>query len=137
MQAVVMRDGGLVVDEVPDRPPLPGQVVAKVLACGICGSDLHALHHTDRMVEMSELSTSPDDPMSPAIMDPSHDVVMGHEFCAEVLETGENVGNCRPGDVVVSMPIVFDPSGIHPIGYSNAYPGGYAEQLVLADVLSI
>jgi threonine dehydrogenase-like Zn-dependent dehydrogenase len=132
-----MREGALVVDEVPDPHPGAGQVLAKVLACGICGSDLHALHHADRMVEMSQLSASPDDPMTPALMDPASDVVMGHEFCAEVLDVGENVGNSKAGDVVVSMPIVFDLGGIHPIGYSNTYPGGYAEQLVLADVLSI
>jgi threonine dehydrogenase-like Zn-dependent dehydrogenase len=137
MQAVVMRDGALVTDEVPDPRPQAGQVVAKVLACGICGSDLHALRHADRMVEMSQHSASPDDPITPALMDPSRDVVMGHEFCAEVVEVGENVGNSKPGDIVVSMPIIFDPTGIHPLGYSNSYPGGYAEQLVLADVLSI
>lgn len=137
MHAVIMRNGSLEVDEIPDPEPKAGQVVAKVLACGICGSDLHALRHADRMVEMSELTTNPSDPMSPAIMDPARDVVMGHEFCAEVLEVGENVGNSKPGDIVVSMPIVFDPGGIHPLGYSNTYPGGYAERLVLADVLSI
>lgn len=136
MRAVVMRDGSLVVDEarVPDLQP--GQVLAEVLACGICGSDLHALHHADRMVEMSELSSEPGG-ITPRIMDPAHDVVMGHEFSARVLEVGDNVGNCRPGDVVVSLPIVMDAGGIHAIGYSNEYPGGYGEQLVLSDMLTM
>jgi threonine dehydrogenase-like Zn-dependent dehydrogenase len=137
MRAVVMRGGELVVDDVAELAPQPGQAVARVLACGICGSDLHALRHADRMVEMSTHSAAPDDPMTPTIMDPTRDVVMGHEFCCEILEVGENVGNSRPGDIVVSMPIVFDASGIHPIGYSNHYPGGYAEQLLVADVLTI
>ena len=75
--------------------------------------------------------------MVPKLMSLDRDVVMGHEFCAEVIELGENVGNSRVGDIVVSMPIVFDPSGIHPIGYSNEYPGGYAEQLMLADLLTL
>ena len=119
--------------------PRAGQITARVLACGICGSDLHALAHADQMVEMSRLSGggAEDDPMTPKIMDINRDVVMGHEFCAEVLEVGENVGNAKPGDIVVSMPIVFDSAGIHPVGYSNDYPGGYAEQLVLADVLTM
>ena len=52
------RTGGLV-DEVPLPALQPGQVRAEVLACGICGSDLHALHHADRMVEMSELTAEP------------------------------------------------------------------------------
>lgn len=89
------------------------------------------------MVEMSRLSGDAGDLMAPKIMDISRDVVLGHEFCAEVLEIGENVGNAKPGDIVVSMPIVFDTAGIHPVGYSNDYPGGYAEQLVLADVLTM
>ena len=136
MRAVVMRAGGLVVDDV-DVPRLQaGQVLAEVLACGICGSDLHALHHADRMVEMSELASEPGG-ISPEIMDPSHDVVMGHEFSARVLEVGENVGNCTPGDVVVSLPIVMDAGGIHAVGYSNDYPGGYGEQLVLSDMLTM
>ena len=37
------------------------------------------------------------DAMRPRIMDPSRDVVMGHEFSAEVLELGDNVGNVRGG----------------------------------------
>jgi threonine dehydrogenase-like Zn-dependent dehydrogenase len=43
MRAAVMRKGALVVDEVEDLRPGPGQILVKTLACGICGSDLHAL----------------------------------------------------------------------------------------------
>jgi len=132
-----MRNRALVVDEVPVPDLQPGQIRAAVTACGICGSDLHALAHADAMVEMSQLTAAPDDPMSPRIMDPACDVVMGHEFCGEVVELGPNTGNAQVGDLVVSMPIVFDTGGIHPLGYSNDYPGGYAEQLVLADALTL
>ena len=45
MRAAVMRDWKLRVDDVPDPVPGAGQVLAKVLACGICGSDLHLLRH--------------------------------------------------------------------------------------------
>jgi threonine dehydrogenase-like Zn-dependent dehydrogenase len=130
-----MRGGRLVVDEIEERAPLPGQVNAEVLACGICGSDLHALAHADEMVEMSTVMAADAGPFAPHVMDPAGDVVMGHEFAARVLETGENVGNCSPGDVVVSMPIVMDAGGLYPIGYSNDYVGGYAERIVLSDVL--
>ena len=136
MRAVVMRDGALVVDEVPLPALQPGQVRAEVLACGICGSDLHALHHADRMVEMSELTAEPGG-IAPRMMDPSRDVVMGHEFTARVLEVGPNVGNCTPGDVVVSLPVVMDAGGIHAVGYSNDYPGGYGQQIVLSDMLTM
>lgn len=136
MRAVVMRDGALTVDDVELPPLQPGQVRAEVLACGICGSDLHALHHADAMVEMSELTTEPGG-IAPRMMDPAHDVVMGHEFTAKVLEVGDNVGNCTPGDVVVSLPVVMDSGGIHAVGYSNQYPGGYGQQLILSDMLTM
>lgn len=137
MRAVVMRDRKLVVDALPDPTPAPGQVLARVLACGICGSDLHALSHGDRMVEMSRLSADPSMPVSPEVMDLGRDVVMGHEFCCEVLEVGENVGNSKPGDVVVSIPLLFGPQGLSPLGYSNIAPGGYGELMLLSDVLSM
>lgn len=129
-----MRNGELVVDEFPDRPPAPGQVTAEVLACGICGSDLHTLHHTEEFAEMSASASLGADFPTEAF-DPTRDIVMGHEFSARVLEVGENVGNCKPDDVVVSMPVVMDGAGMHPVGYSAEYPGGYAERLVLSDML--
>ena len=43
MRAAVMREAQLVVDTVPDPEPGPGEMLVRTLACGICGSDLHAL----------------------------------------------------------------------------------------------
>lgn len=134
-----MRSKKLVVDDVPEPTPRPGQILVRTLACGICGSDLHALQYGHLMVEMSEQASSAaaDELMTPHIMDLSQDVVMGHEFVAEVVEIGENVGNSSVGDIVVSMPMTFDERGIFPIGYSNEYPGGYGELMALSDMLSI
>jgi threonine dehydrogenase-like Zn-dependent dehydrogenase len=139
MKAAVMRGGTLVIDEIDDPRPAAGQVVARTVACGICGSDLHTLEHGEEMVELSRESTTsiPEGMPVPEVMDLAHDVVMGHEFCAEVIEVGDNVGNSRQGDLVVSMPVVFDTAGIHPIGYSNRYPGGYGERMVLSDLLTL
>jgi len=133
-----MRRKELVVDDVPDPTPRPGQVLVRTLACGICGSDLHALQHGHLMVEMSEQAGPTPEGMPTAhIMDLSRDVVMGHEFVAEVIEVGENVGNSKVGDMIVSMPMTFDERGLFPIGYSNEYPGGYGELMALSDMLSI
>lgn len=137
MRAVIMRDGGLVVDEFREPPLQAGQVRAEVLACGICGSDLHALRHADALVEMSEIAAAEPGALAPSVMDTARDVVMGHEFSARVLDVGENVGNCSPGDVVVSLPVVMDPRGLHAVGYSNDYPGGYGQRLVLSDLLTM
>jgi threonine dehydrogenase-like Zn-dependent dehydrogenase len=139
MRAAVMRHGALVIDDLSDPRPAPGQVLVRTLACGICGSDLHALAHGDLMVEMANEGAGPaDDGMpTPSMMDLDRDVVMGHEFAAEVLELGENVGNCAVGDVIVSMPVAFDAGGLHAVGYSNDYPGGYGELMVLNDLLAL
>jgi 2-desacetyl-2-hydroxyethyl bacteriochlorophyllide A dehydrogenase len=109
------------------------------LACGICGSDLHTVHHGEEMVALTRIGEA--DALAaglpaPQRMDLSRDVVMGHEFCAEVVEAGENTVH-QVGEIVVSMPIAFDPTGIHALGYSNHLPGGYGELMVLSDPLAI
>ena len=77
MKAAVMRDGRLLVDDLAEFSPQPGQVIAEVIACGICGSDLHALHHADQLVEMARVMSAEAGPFAPAPMDASRDVVMG------------------------------------------------------------
>jgi threonine dehydrogenase-like Zn-dependent dehydrogenase len=126
MRATVMRNRTLVVDDVPDPEPGPGEAIVKTLACGICGSDLHALAHADKMVDIARETETPFN------MDPSRDVVMGHEFCVEVLDYGPGTdGPVKPGGRAVSMPLVFRASGIEGVGYSNEVPGGYGERMVL------
>ena len=134
-----MRDWQLRVDDLPDPTPGPGQVLTKVLACGICGSDLHMLVHGEESRKLSEELTggAEPDPMAPKMFDPHQDTVMGHEFCCEVVELGPGCENLKVGDVVVSMPVNFDATGLHPLGYSNVYNGGYAELMVLNELLGI
>ncbi len=68
---------------------------------------------------------------------PDADMVMGHEFCCEVVDLGPGVSNLAVGDVVVSLPVAFDGDGLHPLGFSNRYPGGYAEMMVLNEMTGI
>ena len=68
---------------------------------------------------------------------PERDLVMGHEFCCEVVELGSGVDKLKVGDVVVSMPLAFDQTGLHAIGFSNTYNGGYAELMVLNEMIAI
>jgi threonine dehydrogenase-like Zn-dependent dehydrogenase len=139
MRAAVMRDWQLRVDDVADPQPGPAQVLAKVLACGICGSDLHLLRHGEESRRvMKELTADrPADPMQLTMFEPQFDTVMGHEFCCEVVELGSNCESLKVGDIVVSLPVAFDPAGLHPLGFSNIYNGGYAELMVINEMLGI
>ncbi len=129
MRAAVMRSGKLSVETVADPLPGPGQVLVRTLQCGICGSDLHTLRHTERLVDVFQRSGLP-------VMDPGRDVVMGHEFCAEVLDFGPGCSRkLGTGTRVCSMPISFGPQGVRAIGYSNDDPGGYGERMVLNEML--
>jgi threonine dehydrogenase-like Zn-dependent dehydrogenase len=132
MRAAVMRNAQLVVDTLPDPEPAPGEVLVKTLACGICGSDLHALSHADKVVEAARDSDAPFN------LDSSRDVVMGHEFCAEVIDYGPDTPRtAAAGARVVSMPLLFRGTTIHGIGYSNDVPGGYGELMVLSAALAL
>ena len=123
MKAAVLNAGRLSIEDVPEPRPRSGEVLVKPLACGICGSDLHAKDHTPHLCDLLHRAGFR------GFMDPAHPVIMGHEFCAEVLETGLGL---RAGDRVVSPPFLNGPDGIVLLGYSNSYPGAFAERMLLS-----
>lgn len=126
MRAAIFRGGDIVVDTLPAPKPAEGQVLVKTLACGICGSDLHAAKHAHRMTEITRRIPGR------IPMDLSRDVVMGHEFCCEVIDYGPRTEKkLRPGTRVCSMPVMMEADGLKGMGYSNKYVGGYAEQMLL------
>jgi len=130
MRATVMRNKRLVVTDLPKPEPGPGEVMVKTLACGICGSDLHALRHAEQFVEASRRAGSV------FTMDLTRDVVMGHEFCAEIVEYGpETTRALREGTRVCSRPSLIRADGPRTVGYSNDTPGGYAEYMRLTESL--
>ncbi len=105
MRAAIFRNGEIVVDEMPEPTPGPGQVLVKSLACGICGSDLHARKHAHRMVDLAKFLPG----RKP--MDLSRDVVFGHEFCCEILDYGPGAQRrFKPGTQVCSPPTGWRPS---------------------------
>ncbi|MGV9412087.1 zinc-binding dehydrogenase [Nocardia sp. NPDC003693] len=126
MRAVVMRNRRLVVDEVPEPVPGPGQVLVETIACGICGSDKQALDHTDEFLRASRDSGVPT-----FLFDPHRDLVMGHELAARVIGAGPDTPFVE-GQNVVALPWALDAAGgIHGLGFSNDFPGGYGERMVL------
>ena len=131
MRAVVRRDKRLVCDEIEDLSPGEGQVLVKTLACGICGSDLHALHHMEHMIETSRRGGG-----GAMNFDPAADTVFGHEFCAEILDFGPGTtGALKAGTRVVSVPVTMTSTGVEALGYSNILPGGFAERMLLTEAM--
>jgi len=132
MRAAIFRGGEIVVDTLPEPVPAKGQVLVKTLACGICGSDLHAAKHAHRMVAVTRRLPGR------VPMDLSRDVVFGHEFCCEVLDYGPGTERrFKAGTRVCSMPLMMEADGPKGMGYSNTYVGGYAEHMLLSAPLML
>lgn len=62
------------------------EVILKVAACGICGSELETFR------TRSSRRTPP--------------LIMGHEFCGRITSVGKDIKNWKPGDRVVSNSII-------------------------------
>lgn len=120
--AVLERLEKLVVKEV-DFPKInKGEVLLKVKACAVCGSDIRIFHHGN-----------------PRVKPPA---VIGHEISGEIAETGEGVKNFKKGDriaVGADVPCgecFFCQNGLGnncPINYAIGYqfPGGFSEYMIL------
>ncbi|CAG6909036.1 zinc-binding dehydrogenase [Mycobacterium avium subsp. paratuberculosis] len=130
MRAAVLRDGRMVYrDDVPEPIPETGQVLVGVRACGICGSDLHFAAHGAQVLQMSDRVAGGAGGMR---VDLDHDIFMGHEFSAEILEAGPDTETHPPGTLVTSLPVLLSAKGVEPIVYSNTTIGGYAERMLLS-----
>jgi threonine dehydrogenase-like Zn-dependent dehydrogenase len=131
MRAAVTRIGRLDVEDVAEPEPGPGQVLVRTLACGICGSDLHAAADMERFADLTRQAAG-----GMMGFDPAAGVVFGHEFCAEVLAHGPGTeGRLPVGTAVCSVPVVMGGDRLESVGYSNRYPGGLAERMVLQEAL--
>ena len=83
MRAAVVTEFGkpLTIQEVPIPEPGPGEVLVKVMACGVCHTDLHAAEG--------------DWPVRPTLP-----FIPGHEATGIVAKLGPGVTNLREGDAV-------------------------------------
>ncbi len=86
MLAAVLKDyGKLILDEIEKPAPGPGEVVVRVRACGICGTDHKAVRGKRTNVDFP--------------------VILGHENSGVVDAVGTAVEIFRPGDQVIVAPI--------------------------------
>ena len=77
---------GIELRQLPEPVPRPGELKIKVLAAGICGSDIHA-YFDERYLEMP--------------------VILGHEFVGQVSQTCGDVGDFQVGDWVTALPACY------------------------------
>ncbi len=132
MKAVNCREGQLEIVDRPTPAPDRGQVLIDVLRCGICGSDLHARHHCNEMADVARETGYEN------FMRSDQDIVMGHEFCGEIVEHGVGCRRSVPtGTTVVALPLLRTRGTIHAIGLSAAASGAYAEQLLVQESLMV
>jgi threonine dehydrogenase-like Zn-dependent dehydrogenase len=128
MRALIRRKAQLVLDDVAEPEAGRGQTLVKSLVCGICGSDLHQLHHLEHVAAAGKRSGLGD------WIDPNRDVIFGHEFCAEIIEHGPgSTSKLKPGQRVVSMPFVMAGGKAEWVGISNHVPGAFAERFLLSE----
>ncbi len=85
IRAAVLEEFGapLAVQDVELAGPGPGEVLVRLLACGVCHTDLYTASGAD-----------------PSGYSPC---VLGHEGCGEVEAVGEGVSSVAPGDRVVTL----------------------------------
>jgi NADPH2:quinone reductase len=83
--AVWEKPRNLKVEDRPDPAPGPEEIVVRVGACGMCGTDVH--------IAEGEFPPTP------------YPIVPGHEFAGEVVEVGSEVQ-----DVAVGAHVAVDPS---------------------------
>jgi (R,R)-butanediol dehydrogenase / meso-butanediol dehydrogenase / diacetyl reductase len=79
--AALTASGSFEVVAVPDPSPGDGELVLRVRACGICGSDLKAYRY-----------------FPPG-------AVLGHEFCGDVVAVGPGAGGWSAGEFAASLPV--------------------------------
>ena len=77
--------GDIRIEEVPIPTPLEGEVLIKVKACGVCGSDIPRLMETGTY---------------------RYPTIPGHEFSGEVFALGEAVKEFNIGDRVTVIPLI-------------------------------
>lgn len=126
-----MEHGQLKKIAMPDPVPGDGEVLVKSIACGICGSDLHAAKHTEDFVKTSrEVGGA----FKLTSLNP---VVLGHEFCAEVIDYGPRTErSVAPGSLVCAAPVLLR-EPVEPVGYSDKIPGGFAQYMLLSESLIV
>ncbi len=111
-------------EDFPKPKPGKGELLVKVRACAVCGTDIKVYHYGHRLIQFPRIT--------------------GHELSGEVVEVGEGVSGLFPGDrvqVAAAIPCgecYYCQRGwqsmcanLTAIGYH--YDGGFAEYLLVPE----
>ena len=137
MKAVVLKkDGNIHYMDVPKPVPGKGEVLVRIRACGICGSDLRYLQGENPWSEqtLGKKNENPDNIILGhefsgdvvEISDPSDEYLLGKKVAVIVYKTCKTCDFCRHG----RMNLCKDTAHIgHGAGWGEMeyYPGGMAE----------
>lgn len=125
----IWRHPKLEVRTMPDPKPGPDDVLLKIKACGVCGSDIHFYEHDkDDYILYPGLTKFP--------------TTTGHEFSGQVVEVGQNVKGLKVGDMVTAEEMIWcgyctpcrngfpnHCENLEEIGFT--IPGAFAEYLAI------
>lgn len=94
MKAIVKMkpEPGAQLSEVEPPKPGPGEIVARMVACSICGTDIHIWewnHWAEKRVKRLPM-------------------IFGHEFCGEVVEVSRDMGSVQVGDMISAETHIVD-----------------------------
>jgi len=90
----IWKSPSLAIREVPNPRVGPKEVLLKVKACGVCGSDIH-FYETDPQGYV----------MYPGLT--KFPCITGHEFSGEVVEVGKEVSDLKLGDMVTAEEMIW------------------------------
>ena len=113
---VVNKDGSLEIKEVPKPKYGPKEALVRLIANGMCGTDIKIIHRSFKGLPES-----------------SYPVIIGHEGLGEVVETGSEVKGLKVGDRVLLPFIDPETAGYKDLGLGAAF-GAMSEYAVVQDV---
>ena len=126
MRAVMLRDGGLDIEEIPVPQPGPGELLLRIEACGICGSDLGARRDAEALAAAGRLTGKYFQ------FDPDAGRCSATSSAGSWSAAGRTPATgCPTARWVVALPTLPRPHADELIGFSNEVPGGFAQHVVV------
>ena len=108
-----------------ELPPLKeGEILAKIISDSICMSSYKAaMQGSDHKRVPDDIATNP--------------VIIGHEFCGEILEVGAKWSSqFKPGQRFAIQPAINDPANVYAApGYTFPHIGGDATTIIIPEIV--